>query len=178
MDVLACFGMDMLIRFWPLLIVALLVILVVRRIRGEPLDLKDAAVTPLVLLAIGTHMIVQVDPTAIDLAWLTGLSVVSLGLGAARSATIVIEHRGDGIVQRYRWTTFALLIASLLVGAVLGQLAQHFGMHEAARPLTFTIGVGLAGEGAITLIRATRRGIEMPWKGLGADVRERLMDRS
>ena len=66
----------------------------------------------------------------------------------------------------------------MLVGAVLGQLAQQFGMHEAARPLTFTIGVGLAGEGAITLIRAARRGIEMPWKELGNQVHDRLQNRS
>lgn len=170
--------MDMLIRWWPLLIVVLLVILVVRRIRGEPLDLKDAAVTPLILLAIGTHTIVQVGPTTVDLVWLTGLSVVSLGFGAARSATIVIERRGEGFVQRYRWTTFALLVTSLLVGAALGMLAEHFGMHDQARPLVFTIGVGLAGEGAITLIRAARRGIEMPWKGLARTLRGRLLDRS
>ena len=170
--------MDMLNRWWLLLVLALLIVVVVRRIKGEPLDLKDAAVTPLVLLGIGTHMIVEVDPTAIDLAWLAGLSLVSLGFGAARSATIVIERRGEGFVQRYRWTTFALLVASLLVGAGLGQLAQQFGMHEAARPLTFTIGVGLAGEGAITLIRAARRGIEMPWKELGNQVHDRLQNRS
>lgn len=169
--------MDTLLQFWPLLIVVLLVVLVVRRIRGEPLDLKDAAVTPLVLLAIGTHMIIQTQPTAVDFAWLAGLSVVSLGFGAARSATIVIERRADGFVQRYRWRTFALLVASLVIGAALGQLAQLLGMHEEARPLVFTIGVGLAGEGVITLIRAARRGIEMPWKTLGDDVRERLMDR-
>ncbi len=170
--------MDTLIQFWPLLIVALLVVLVVRRIRGEPLDLKDAAATPLVLLTIGTHMIVQAGPSPVDLAWLAGLSIVSLAFGAARSATIVIERRGDGFVQRYRWTTFALLVASLLVGAALGQLAQQLGMHEAARPLIFTIGVGLAGEGVITLIRAARRGVEMPWKTLGHDLRDRLLDRS
>ncbi len=29
-------------------------------------------------------------------------------------------------------------------------------------PLIFTIGVGLAGEGLITLVRTARRGIEMP----------------
>lgn len=170
--------MNTLIQWWPLLVVVALVAVVVRRTRGEPLDLKDAAVTPLVLLAIGTYTISQVNPTRIDLAWLTALSAVSLGFGAARSTTVVIERRGQGYVQRYRWTTFALLAASLVVGAGLGLLAQRFGMHEAARPLTFTIGVGLAGEGAITLIRAAKRGIEMPWRNLGHDVREQPLDRN
>lgn len=170
--------MEQLINWWPLLVVALLVILVVRRIRGEPLDLKDAVVTPLILITIGTHMIVQIGPTAVDLMWLAILTAVSLGFGAARSATIVIERRGDWYVQRYRWTTFALLLGSLIVSAALGMLAQRLGMHEEARPLTFTIGLGLAGEGAITLVRAARRGIEMPWKGLGGELRDRLADRS
>lgn len=178
MNVLALFSMNTLTQFWPLLIVVPLVVLVVRRIRGEPLDLKDAMVTPIVLLAIGTHMIIQVAPTAIDLAWLAGLSVISLAFGVARSVTIVIERRGDEFVQRYQWTTFALLLTSLAVGAVLGLLAQHFGMHEEARPLTFTIGLGLGGEGAVTLIRAAQRGIEMPWKTLGHELRDRVVDRS
>lgn len=156
--------MDVLITWWPLLVLVLLIVLVVRRLRGEPLDLKDAAVTPLILVAIGVHTIVQVSPTALDLLWLVGLSLVSLGFGAARSATIVIERRDEGFFQRYRWSTFALLLASLIVGAGLGMLAQHLGMHEEARPLIFTIGIGLAGEGAITLLRAARLGIPMPWE--------------
>lgn len=169
--------MDTLINFWTLLVVVLLAVLVVRRIRGEPLDLKDAAVTPVVLLAIGVHTLVQVGPTAVDLAWLAGLCAVSLGFGAARSATIVIERRRDGLIQRYRWSTFALLVASLVIGAGLGQLAVHLGMHEEARPLVLTIGVGLAGEGVITLARAAKHGVEMPWRTVGHDLRDRLLDR-
>ena len=170
--------MDALIQFWPSLVVVLLVVLVVRRTRGEPLDLKDAAVTPVVLLAIGAHMLVQFGPTGVDLVWLAALSAISLGFGAARSATIVIERRGDGYVQRYRWATFALLAASLVIGAGLGQLALHMGMHPEARPLVLTIGVGLAGEGVITLIRAARHGVEMPWGTVSRDLRDRLLDRS
>lgn len=169
--------MSLLYNWWPLLVVIVLVIVVVRRVRGEPLDLKDAVVAPLVFLAIGTKMIIDVEPTPIDLIWLTALSLVGIGFGAARAATIVIERRDGQLIQRYRWTTFALLVASLIVGAVLGLVAQQFGMHEAARPMTFTIGIGLAGEGAITLVRATRRGAEMPWTGLADDAGERLRSR-
>lgn len=45
-------------------------------------------------------------------------------------------------------------------------LAVRFGMHdmhEEARPLTLSLGLGPAGEGAITLLRANRRGVRMPW---------------
>ena len=156
--------MDLLKTWWPLLVVIILVIVVVRRVRGEPLDLKDAVAAPVILVAIGLKAVVDVAPTRVDLVWLIGLSAVSFGFGVARSATIVIERREGQYVQRYRWTTFALLIASLVVGAGLGMLAQHFGMHEEARPLTFTIGIGLAGEGALTLLRAARRGVRMPWR--------------
>src|SRR5690625_2207980 len=155
--------MDLLKNWWPLLAVVVLVVVVVRRIRGEPLDLKDALVTPVILLVIGGRAIADVELTTVDMVWLILLSLVSVCFGAARSATTVIERREDVFVQRYRWTTFVLLIASLVAGAVLGLLAQHLGMHEEARPLTFTIGVGLAGEGGITLIRAARRGAPMPW---------------
>lgn len=178
MSVLTCFSMSELFHWWPVLIVILLVVLIIRRVRGEPLDVKDAAVTPLVLLAIGTHMIIQARPTGVDLAWLTGLSLVGLAFGAARSATTVIERRDGIVVQRYRWTTFALLVGSFLAGAALSRVGQHFGMHAEARPLIFTIGIGLAGEGVITLIRAARRGLEMPWRQVGQDIRERVLDRN
>lgn len=169
--------MSLLKDWWPLLVIAVLVIVVVRRVRGEPLDLKDAVVAPLVLLAIGTRTIIDVAPTPTDIFWLVALSVVGLGFGAARAATIVIERREGQLIQRYRWTTFALLVASLIAGGVLGLVAHRFGMHEAARPMTFTIGIGLAGEGLITLIRASRRGAVMPWTPIAEDVVERLRDR-
>lgn len=160
--------MDLLKTWWPLLVVVLLIAVVVRRIRGEPLDLKDAIALPVVLLVVGGRAIADVQLTIIDMVWLTLLSLVSLCFGAARSTTTVIERRGDVFVQRYRWMTFVLLIVSLVVGAALGLLAQHLGMHEEARPLTFTIGLGLAGEGGITLIRAARRGAPMPWSRTAA----------
>ncbi|HIZ37489.1 MAG TPA: hypothetical protein H9815_17060 [Candidatus Ruania gallistercoris] len=155
--------MDMLKAWWPVLVLILLVVVVVRRIRGEPLDLKDAIVLPVVLLLIGGRSIAAMELTTVDAVWLVLLSVVSLAFGAARSATTVIERREGVLFQRYRWRTFLLLVGSLVVGAALGLLAQRFGMHEEARPLTFTIGLGLAGEGAITLLRAARRGATMPW---------------
>src|SRR5690606_29466670 len=129
---------------------------------------RDTALSPVILLAIGTRSLLEFDPSAIDLVWLTALSLISLGFGALRAASTVIERRGGQFIQRYRWTTFALMIASLVVCAGLGLLAQRFGMHEEARPLTFTIGIGLAGEGAITLIRAARKGAPVPWSSKGA----------
>lgn len=159
--------MELLKTWWPVLVLVLLVVVVVRRIRGEPLDLKDAIVLPVILLVIGGRAVADVDLTIADTVWLTVLSLVSLCFGAARSATTVIEHREGVFFQRYRWTTFVLLVASLVVGAVLGLVAQQFGMHEEARPLTFTIGLGLAGEGAITLLRAARVGAPMPWSQAG-----------
>lgn len=155
--------MDMLKNWWPLLVLALLVVVVVRRLRGEPLDLKDAVATPAILLLIGGHTIAETHPTPTDLTWLVILSAISVGFGAARSATTIIERRDEVFVQRYRWKTFALLLASLLVSAGAGLVAQRFGMHEEARPMIFTIGLGLAGEGAITLIRAARLGVPLPW---------------
>ncbi len=160
--------MDMLNTWWPVAVAALVVIVVVRRIRGEPLDLKDALASPAILLFLGARAIVAAEPTMIDLAWLAGLSLVSLLFGAARSATTIIEQRDGVFFQRYRWKTFGLMGASLVVGAGLGMLAQQFGLHEEAKPLTFTIGVGLAGEGAITLVRAAQRGAAMPWSSSSA----------
>lgn len=148
--------MDLLNNYWPVLAVILLVVVVVRRLRGEPLDLKDAVASPAILLFIGFRAVAAAHPTAADLAWLAALSVVSILFGAARSATTVIERRSGQLIQRYRWRTFALVLGSLVASLGLGLLAQRMGMHEAARPLTFSIGIGLAGESAVTLLRAAR----------------------
>lgn len=168
--------MDLLKQWWPLLVVLLLIVVVVRRLRGEPLDLKDAVVAPVILVFLGGRAVFQAHPTTIDLAWLVGLSLVAVTFGALRSATTVIEYRGDVLVQRYRWQTLALLAVSLLASAGLGMLAVRFGMHESARPLTLSIGLGLAGEGAITLLRAARRGATMPWTEFGDQRSSSLAD--
>lgn len=165
--------MDMLNTWWPLLVVVLLVVVVVRRVRGEPLDLKDAIASPVIMIVLGVRALTEVEPTVVDVAWVIALSVVSIAFGAARSASTVIEWRGEVVIQRYRWTTFALLVASLVAGAGLGLLAQQFGMHAEARPLTLTIGVGLAGEGLITLVRGRKYGLPMPWTQLGRELGER-----
>lgn len=148
--------MDLLNNYWPVLAGILLAVVVVRRLRGEPLDLKDALASPAILLFLGLRGIAEAHPTSVDLAWLAALSVVSILFGAARSATTVIERRNDQLIQRYRWRTFGLMVGSLVASLGLGLLAQRMGMHEAARPLTFSIGIGLAGESAVTLLRAAR----------------------
>jgi len=155
--------MDMLEKWWPLLVVGLLVVVVARRLRGEPLDLKDAIVSPAILLFLGGRAVFAAHPTAIDLVWLGVLSVIGLGFGAARSATTRIEQRDDVWIQRYRWATIGLMAGSLVVSAGLGYAAQQLGMHPEARPLTLSIGIGLAGESAVTLWRASRRGVPMPY---------------
>lgn len=163
--------MDLLKQYWPLLAALLLVVVVIRRMRGEPLDLKDAVTAPAIMLFLGVRTIIEVHPTAVDLAWLVALSVVSVLFGAARSATTVIERRGDQLFQRYRWRTLGLMVGSLVASMVLGLLAQRLGLHAEARPLTFSIGVGLAGESAVTLLRAARHGARMPWTDLRSPAR-------
>lgn len=163
--------MDLLKQYWPALVGLLLVVVVVRRLRGEPLDLKDAVTAPAIMLFLGVRAIAEVHPTSADLAWLVALSVVSVLFGAARSATTVIERRGDQLFQRYRWRTLGLMVGSLVASMALGLLAQRLGLHPEARPLTFSIGVGLAGESAVTLLRAARHGARMPWTDLRSPAR-------
>src|SRR5699024_12270012 len=119
--------MDMLKTWWPVLVVVLLIVVVVRRIRGEPLDLKDAIVLPVVLLVIGGRAIGDVDLTTVDTVWLTLLSVVCVCFGAARSATTVIYRLEGVFIQRYRCTIFVLLLSLIVVVGCLVLLALHLG---------------------------------------------------
>ncbi len=147
----------------PFLVAGVIVVVLVRRMTGEPVDLKDVVASPAILLFLGVRDMADANLTAVDLGWIVGLSVVSVLFGAIRSTTTVFEHRQGRLFQLYRWRTLAWMVGSLVAGACLGWVAHHLGMHDGARPMTFSVGIGLAGEAVVTLLRAYRHGAAMPW---------------
>ncbi|MFI0737551.1 DUF1453 domain-containing protein [Streptomyces sp. NPDC021100] len=147
---------------WPLaaLVAVVVVIVVVRRLKGEPLNARDLAVPPVILLTIGIMTLARADAvTAADYAWVVPGALLGAGLGALRASTVRIFERDGVLWQRYTGRTFLVLAGSLAVMAAYGFLAARGGMHPEARPAQLTVGVSFLGESLVLGCRGLRSGI-------------------
>jgi hypothetical protein len=130
---------------WVLIAVAVVAV-VAKRFHGERVNVRDLAGPPVVLLAIGVLGLADVRLTAVDWVWLVAGSLVGLGLGVARGATVRVFAR-DGVPwQRYTPWTLLVWAGSFGVSLALGFAASATGAAADARPMTLSIGIGLLGE--------------------------------
>ncbi|WP_431902100.1 hypothetical protein [Nonomuraea sp. bgisy101] len=141
------------------LIVGLVGYVVVRRMIGEPLNARDVYVPPLVLIGLGIHVLSAVALTPVDVLWLVISGLVALGFGAMRASTTGLFEREGVLWQRYTWRTLVVWVVSAAASIGVGLLATRFGLHEQARPISLSIGVGLAGEALVTAVRARVIGV-------------------
>ncbi|MCP2259320.1 Protein of unknown function (DUF1453) [Streptoalloteichus tenebrarius] len=142
------------------LIAVVAVAVVVRRLRGEPLNLRDLVVPPLVLTALGLWALRHVeDLTPTDVVWVAAGSLLGMALGAVRATTIQVFTRDGVLWQRYTGWTFLVIVGSLVVMAGFGFLAVAMGMHEAARPIQLSVGVGFLGESLVMVRKGMATGI-------------------
>ncbi|MFH8407989.1 DUF1453 domain-containing protein [Streptomyces sp. NPDC018019] len=142
------------------IIVAVLVIVIVKRLWGEPVNVRELFAGPVVLTGLGIAFIAKADNvTGTDLAWVIPGAFLGFALGAVRGGLVRLGEKDGALWQRYTGRTFAVVIASLLVSAGYGALAEHLGMHPYARPTQLTIGVSFLGESLLILYRAHRTGI-------------------
>ncbi|GAA3076585.1 hypothetical protein GCM10020000_72540 [Streptomyces olivoverticillatus] len=142
-------------------VVAVVVVAVVaKRLRGEPLNARDLLAPPVVLIAIGIVSLCKAENlTATDFAWLVPGALLGVGFGALRGSSIVLFHRDGVLWQRYTGRTFALAALSLVVMAGYGLLAVRMGMHEYARPIHLNIGVSFLGEALVVGCRGLMSGV-------------------
>ncbi|MGY0233707.1 DUF1453 domain-containing protein [Longispora urticae] len=144
----------------PAVVAVAVVAVIVKRLVGEPLNARDLALPPLVLVGIGVYTVAKVDHlTTLDLAWTVGTTVVGLAFGAVRGTTVRLFTRDGVLWQRYSGWTFAVWLGSLAVSLGLGWLAVAAGTNAAARPITLSIGVSLLGELATLGLRALATGV-------------------
>jgi len=130
---------------------------ILRRSIGEPVNLRDLFVAPAVLVGVGLYSLKGV--TAVDIGWLVGTGIVGLALGMVRGSTVCLMVKDGSLWQRYPARTYGVWAVSLVVNAGLGFLATHAGMHEDARPIMLSIGIGLLGESAAVGLRGLATGV-------------------
>ncbi|MCC2274175.1 DUF1453 domain-containing protein [Streptomyces sp. ET3-23] len=142
-------------------IVAVLVIaVVIKRLIGEPVNVRDLFAAPVILTGIGVLTLVKMkDVTGTDLTWVTAGAVLGAALGALRGATVQLFDKQGVLWQRYTGRTFLAVIGSLLVMAGFGILAAKMGMHESARPIQLSLGVSFLGESLVVGRRGMTSGI-------------------
>ncbi|WP_030058387.1 MULTISPECIES: hypothetical protein [Streptomyces] len=142
------------------LIAAVVVAVVIRRLRGEPLNARDLFGPPVVLTGLGVWALLQhhgLGPG--DYAWVAAGAVLGVALGAVRGATIRVYERDGVLWQRYVGRTFLVAALSLAVMAGFSLLAEHFGLARDARPVQLSIGVGFLGEALVVGFRALASGV-------------------
>ncbi|MGA8112236.1 MAG: hypothetical protein WCA46_01085 [Actinocatenispora sp.] len=167
-------------------VVAALVLMIARRLYGEPLRARRLLVAPVVELLIGGYEIAEhggLDTGEwISLA-VTG--VVSLAMGFARGSTLHLFERNGYLWQKYRPRTFVVwavaFVARFGVRAVLAltgvthtskmdihALTGGHGGFDASLigVLLITSGLGFLGESMVLTPRALRTGV--PFAPAGA----------
>ncbi|MEV4823425.1 DUF1453 domain-containing protein [Micromonospora sp. NPDC049274] len=140
------------------IIVLALIVVVVKRLVGEPLNRRDLWAPPVILTTIGLYTLLRADGLrTADYAWLVGGCVLGLTLGHLRGSFVVVYEKRGFLWQRYRGRTFAAIVGTLVVMLGYGLLADQLGMRAAARPIHLTLGISFIGEA----LAVTRRGIAL-----------------
>ncbi|MFF3003379.1 DUF1453 domain-containing protein [Kitasatospora sp. NPDC057940] len=129
------------------LIAVVVAVVVIRRLRGEPLNARDLFAPPVVLTTIGIWSLVRHPGLGGgDYVWVAAGAALGVGLGVLRGITVTLFER-DGVAwQRYTGRTFLVAAGSLVVMAGFGFLAGRFGLAPDARPVQLSIGAGFLGE--------------------------------
>ncbi len=149
-------------RTWILvaLAIAVVIAIVVRRLRGEPLVARDVFGAPVILIGIGVYGLTKLDAfTFTDGLWLVLGAAVGCGLGAVRAATTKLFECEGVLWLRYTGWTFGVWVLSMVVNFGIGFLASMSGAHPDARPITLSIGVSLLGEALVIGMRAKTTGL-------------------
>ncbi|WP_457032333.1 DUF1453 domain-containing protein [Kitasatospora sp. P5_F3] len=145
---------------WAVVVVAVVTAVVVKRLRGEPLNARDLLAPPVVLTALGVYALARAEGlTGADFAWLVPGALLGVALGAVRGSTVQVFARDGVLWQRYTGRTFLVLVVSFLITAGYGLLASRLGMHEQARPAQLGIGVGFLGEALVVGLRGLAVGV-------------------
>ncbi|MFF4380079.1 DUF1453 domain-containing protein [Kitasatospora sp. NPDC001547] len=157
------------------LVAVVVVVVVIRRLRGEPLNARDLFGAPVVLTGLGGWTVAQRPGLRVsDYGWIAAGAVLGVALGAVRGATIRVYEREGVLWQRYTGRTFLVAALSLAVMAGFAALAGYYGLAPDARPVQLSIGVGFLGEALVVGCRGVVSGVPFAPERRGASPLDRL----
>jgi hypothetical protein len=156
-----------------LIVAAVIVLVVVRRLAGEPLQMKRMLVIPVVLGALGIHQLAGTPITGGMVAYLAGGAVVAAALGLVRGATVAVYEK-DGVVwMRYRPLTIAIWVLSVAVRGGMALVARGAGLHVPAETTMLLAAASLLAEAAVVAPKALATGASFAPSGRGQSLRSR-----
>ena len=145
------------------LIVAVVALVVGKRMTGRPVDARRSVVLPGVLAVYGM-VVLHKHGTALthtDQFWLAVQGAVSIAIGVVRGCTIRLYERDGYVWARYRPITLLLWGGSIAARFALEAAAVASGADKAAMTASVMLmfGLSLAAESLIVLPRAHASGI-------------------
>jgi len=146
---------------WIVVAVAVLVLVIGRRLAGEPVQAMRVAVLPLVLAAVGLYQVAQAPQlSAFDVGVVAVEGLVAVGLGLVRGSTIRVYVRDGHLWQKYTWATVGVWIGSIVVrfGMVGGAVLLGANRSVMQTAVLLTLGLTFAGEGAVIGLRGRTLG--------------------
>ncbi|WP_432991375.1 hypothetical protein [Dactylosporangium sp. CA-233914] len=156
-----------------LVAVAVIVLLMVRRYIGEPLEARRLIVPPLLLIVFGGYTLAQIDfataarhPVTDGAVLGVGAVVAVLG-GVLRGVTVKVFVQNGHVWYRYTLVTIAVWLGLVLLR--VGQLvaARAFGADQSvlSAGLLLVLGLSFLGEAAILGRRAIATGVPFAPRG-------------
>ena len=146
-----------------LVIVAVVALIIARRIRGRKVWGPRQAIVVAVLVLYGGALVLSAAHTARpgrltgpDLTVLTVSALVSLVLGAVRGATVAYDEREGTLYSRYVPLTVVLWFVTLAIRIGIDAGASRVGASGtvAGAGLLMMFGISLAGETIVVKARA------------------------
>jgi hypothetical protein len=138
-----------------LLIAALVIYFIVRRLSGVPLVARRLVLVPALLVILGLTQLGRLNVS--DTAILVAEALVSFGLGALRGVTINLYEQAGHLWYRYRPVTVLLWVVSLAVRVLLE--IHPVGTHLNASGLSIMLGISMLGEATIVAVKARHTGV-------------------
>jgi hypothetical protein len=147
-------------------IIAAIGYVLVRRLLGEPVQVKRLLVLPAVLCLVGLAQFTKVPQTATSVVFLLVTTGAGAAIGLGRGLTVKVSERDGVAFLRYTAFTVGLWAASVAVkfgaGFLLGAI-DAAAERATGSGLLLTLGIGVLVEGLVVLAKAAGSGSRVDW---------------
>lgn len=143
--------------------IGIMVYVIGRQMRGEPLRGKRLIVLPAILAVIGWTQLSGHGhhPTATDVALLVVSALIALAIGAGQGAMMRLENRSGGLwgrmPARSLWLWAALIASRVATMALASSLHAHVAASSA--PILLMLGVNRLAQAGVITLRAKALGV-------------------
>lgn len=147
---------------FAVLAVALVLFIIYRQLRRQPMEGRRLVVVPLVLALVGLYSLSNKPPAAgAAVTALVASLVCAVILGLARGASMRVWWEAGSVLRQGGLLTLALWIVSIAVRIGIGAIAKRAGVAQSVTvgELPLFLGVTLAAQNVVLWTRAQALGV-------------------